>query len=60
MIAGIIYWAAWRVIIPKVFGYELVPNKDTLSDGTVVTVVSWEYFCADSITNTFPSSRPRS
>lgn len=40
MAAGIVYWAAWRVLLPKVFGYELVPRKEKLEDGTVVTLVS--------------------
>ena len=39
MILGVIYWAVWRVILPKIFGYELVPNKVVLDDGTVVNVV---------------------
>lgn len=39
MVLGVFYWAMWRVILPKVFGYELVPRKETLSDGTVVTLV---------------------
>ncbi|KZW03342.1 amino acid transporter [Exidia glandulosa HHB12029] len=40
MILGVVYWATWRIVLPRVFGYELVPNKETLSDGTVVTVFS--------------------
>ncbi|EJD50698.1 amino acid transporter [Auricularia subglabra TFB-10046 SS5] len=40
MLLGVLYWASWRVILPRVFGYELVPHKETLSDGTVVTVFS--------------------
>ena len=39
MTLGIIYWAVWRVVLPKIFGYELVPNKVVLDDGTVVNVV---------------------
>ncbi|KAI8974815.1 amino acid transporter [Trametes punicea] len=39
MVAGVLYWAAWR-IVPRWFGYELVPRKETLSDGTVVTLFS--------------------
>jgi solute carrier family 7 (L-type amino acid transporter), member 9/15 len=39
MVAGILYWAGWRIILPKVFGYELVPRKETLADGTVITLV---------------------
>ncbi|KAG1847733.1 hypothetical protein F4604DRAFT_1537281, partial [Suillus subluteus] len=40
MFAGVLYWSAWQIILPKVFGYELVPRKERLDDGTVVTVVS--------------------
>ena len=39
MFVGAAYWAGWRVLLPKVFGYELVPRKETLEDGTVVTLV---------------------
>jgi len=38
MVLGVIYWAVWRVVLPKTFGYELVPNKVVLDDGTVVVV----------------------
>ncbi|KAH7887208.1 amino acid transporter [Phlebopus sp. FC_14] len=40
MITGVLYWAAWRILLPKVFGYELVPRKEVLEDGTVVTLFS--------------------
>ncbi|KAH9937972.1 amino acid transporter [Amylocystis lapponica] len=36
---GVLYWAAWRKL-PKLFGYEWVPRKETLDDGTVVTLYS--------------------
>ncbi|CDO71025.1 hypothetical protein BN946_scf184844.g29 [Trametes cinnabarina] len=39
MVTGVLYWAAWR-IVPRWFGYEYVPRKETLSDGTVVTLFS--------------------
>ncbi|KAI0353860.1 amino acid transporter [Trametes cingulata] len=39
MAVGVLYWAAWRVV-PRWFGYEYVPRKETLSDGTVVTLFS--------------------
>ncbi|KAI0760733.1 amino acid transporter [Fomes fomentarius] len=39
MATGVLYWAAWR-IVPKWFGYEFVPRKETLEDGTVVTLFS--------------------
>jgi hypothetical protein len=37
MLAGVLYWAAWRIILPKVFGYELVPRKERLDDGTILS-----------------------
>ncbi|KAG2156963.1 amino acid transporter [Suillus bovinus] len=40
MFAGVLYWAVWRIILPKVFGYELVARKEKLDDGTVVAVFS--------------------
>jgi hypothetical protein len=39
MVFGVIYWAVWRVVLPKIFGYELVPSKVVLNDGTTVNVV---------------------
>ncbi|KAH9937963.1 amino acid transporter [Amylocystis lapponica] len=39
MALGVVYWAAWRKL-PKLFGYELVSRKETLDDGTVVTLFS--------------------
>ena len=44
MFSGVFYWAGWRIVLPKVFGYHLIPKKEVLSDGTVVTVVSCYYF----------------
>ena len=38
MAVGVLYWAAWR-ILPGFFGYELVPRKERLEDGTTVTLV---------------------
>ena len=38
MATGVLYWACWR-IVPKWFGYDFVPRKEKLADGTVVTVV---------------------
>ncbi|KAJ7022581.1 amino acid transporter [Mycena alexandri] len=40
MVFGVLYWAVWRVILPRVFGYKLVPRKEQLADGTFVTLVS--------------------
>ncbi|KIK81323.1 hypothetical protein PAXRUDRAFT_832930 [Paxillus rubicundulus Ve08.2h10] len=42
LVFGVLYWATWRIILPKVFGYELVPHKNVLEDGTVVTSFSRE------------------
>ncbi|KAI0783783.1 amino acid transporter [Abortiporus biennis] len=40
MAFGVFYWACWRILLPRVFGYELVGRKETLDDGTVVTLFS--------------------
>jgi hypothetical protein len=40
MLVGIVYWAAWRIVLPRIFGYELTPRKERLQDGTAVTLVS--------------------
>ena len=45
MVTGVLYWAGWRILLPKVFGYELVPRKETLDDGTVITLVSLFSVC---------------
>ncbi|CCM05855.1 uncharacterized protein FIBRA_08091 [Fibroporia radiculosa] len=39
MLAGVVYWAAWR-ILPRLFGYEYIGRKETLADGTVVALFS--------------------
>ncbi|KAJ3555599.1 hypothetical protein NM688_g2484 [Phlebia brevispora] len=38
MVFSIIYWGAWRVVLPWLFKYKLVPEKRVLKDGTWVTV----------------------
>lgn len=50
MVFSIIYWAGWWIILPRIFRYKLVAQKDTLRDGTVITVVSlaftlWTEYC---------------
>ncbi|KJA15765.1 hypothetical protein HYPSUDRAFT_207620 [Hypholoma sublateritium FD-334 SS-4] len=40
MLTGVVYWAVWRILLPKFFGYTLVPRKQVLEDGTVVNVFS--------------------
>ena len=39
LVFGVFYWATWRIILPKLGQYELVPAKQVLQDGTVVTIV---------------------
>lgn len=39
MVLSVVYWGAWRVVLPWLFKYELVPEKTVLNDGTIVTVV---------------------
>lgn len=40
MIFGVLYWAIWQLVLPHVFKFRLVPRKEVLEDGTVVTLVS--------------------
>jgi solute carrier family 7 (L-type amino acid transporter), member 9/15 len=37
---GALYWAVWQLVLPHVFKFRLVPRKEVLEDGTVVTLVS--------------------
>ena len=39
MAFSVFYWAVWRIILPKLGRYKLVPEKERLEDGTVVTIV---------------------
>ncbi|TBU25667.1 high affinity methionine permease [Dichomitus squalens] len=43
---GVLYWTAWR-IVPGWLGYQLVPRKEKLSDGTVVAVFALKKEKAD-------------
>ena len=36
---GALYWAAWKLVLPHVFGFRLMRMKEVLKDGTVVTLV---------------------
>ena len=40
MLFGALYWAVWQLVLPYMFKFRLVPMKEILEDGTVVTVVS--------------------
>ncbi|KAH9980758.1 high affinity methionine permease [Russula compacta] len=42
MIFGVLYWAIWQLVLPHVFKFRLVPRKEVLEDGTVVTLFSRE------------------
>jgi hypothetical protein len=38
LFAGVVYWAFWQVILPRLGKYKLVPKHEILSDGTTVVV----------------------
>jgi len=40
MVFGALYWAVWQLVLPHVLKFRLVPRKEVLEDGTVVTLVS--------------------
>ena len=40
LMSGGFYWAVWKLVLPYVFKFRLVPRKEVLEDGTVVTLVS--------------------
>jgi len=42
MVFGAFYWAVWQLVLPHVFKFRLVPRKEVLEDGTVVTLFSRE------------------
>ncbi|KAH9012555.1 amino acid transporter [Lactarius hengduanensis] len=37
-IVGVLYWAVWKIVLPYLFRFRLVPRKEVLKDGTVVTL----------------------
>lgn len=37
MVAAVIYWYIWTVLVPKWRGYHLEEETEVLSDGTSVT-----------------------
>jgi solute carrier family 7 (L-type amino acid transporter), member 9/15 len=41
MMFGVLYWAVWKLVLPYVFKFRLVPRKELLEDGTVVVLVSF-------------------
>jgi solute carrier family 7 (L-type amino acid transporter), member 9/15 len=40
IVFGALYWTIWQLVLPYVFKFRLVPRKEVLEDGTVVTLVS--------------------
>lgn len=42
LMLGVLYWAIWKLVLPYVFKFRLVPRKEVLRDGTVVTLFSRE------------------
>ena len=37
LVGGVVYWAIWYEVLPRLGRYRLVPKKNTLADGTIVT-----------------------
>lgn len=40
MVFAVGVWFVWRVALPRLGHYELVPVREKVWDGTVITVVS--------------------
>lgn len=38
LVAGAVYWACWRIVLPKLGGFRWAESKESLKDGTVVKV----------------------
>jgi len=38
LLTGVVYWAFWQIILPRLGRYKLVPKHVVLSDGTTVVV----------------------
>jgi amino acid transporter len=38
LFAGLVYWAIWQLVLPKLGGYRLEPKHEALADGTTVVV----------------------
>ena len=37
ILAGVVYWAVWAVLLPKIGGYKFEEKADILEDGTTIT-----------------------
>ena len=40
IVFGVFYWTIWQLALSYAFKFRLVPRKEVLKDGTVVTLVS--------------------
>ena len=38
LFAGVVYWAIWQIVLPRLGRYKLEPRHEVLSDGTTVVV----------------------
>ncbi len=46
IVFGVLYWVVWQLVLPYVFRVRLVPRKEVLEDGTVITLVGYlTVFC---------------
>ena len=60
MLFGVFYWAVWRIILPKLGNYKLVREKESLEDGTVVTIVRVNPHVLEALLISCHSSRTKS
>ena len=42
LLAGVVYWGIWQLLLPWLGGYRLVPEHQVLKDGTTVAVYKRE------------------
>lgn len=38
LVAGVVYWAIWYILLPRFGNYKLAPQHEKLKDGTTVVV----------------------
>lgn len=54
MFFGVFYWVVWWIVLPKLGKYQLVSKKETLKDGTVITIV--RLICTKSVHVQWPAN----
>ncbi|KAK1656705.1 amino acid permease-domain-containing protein [Colletotrichum godetiae] len=42
IIAGVIYWYIWTVLLPRCGGYQIEEKEEILSDGTTITKLTYD------------------